>query len=489
MHIRSFISASCLLVFSLLHRAYGAPAKKKKDNDVQVLMPHHSFAAPLDYQTLLDDWTVSGASLFERERLLMHPGVAGRAGFLWSKSPLLTDSFEVVIHFRVMGEKQPQNVLHDQSFGFWYVAENMSQVYNESAVIKAESWRKGMEDQGLTLVGSKAKFAGLGVVLSMADREKKPRPSVSGFTNDGHTTLSWGADVPTQDAKPIDFRNTLNHAQLKISVRPNLVEGWLKQSPSLSWNECFSLDRSKHPIKAGGFIGVTAWSGTPEQGVSSDLVSIVQMEVNNMDETSIGEDMKDVSTQIQETYMEMLTDTHRHFLDQKSQTDHITRLTDMLGEHLNVTGPAELSLFQTLKAYEDRMEQLGEDCRTVKQSVSMFMTSKIKWHHEAVHKAGVEAMKNDIIGLRRLLVKDSNHHKMKIEAVQKSVLEVKEKTGKAGAPEALNVITQQTDSLAKTVRSRGQQMSWMMFCLLAAILGIGVLMWNRMRYYEKKHFI
>mmetsp|Transcript_62040 Transcript_62040/g.192283 ORF Transcript_62040/g.192283 Transcript_62040/m.192283 type:complete len:493 (-) Transcript_62040:87-1565(-) len=487
---RSLAPALWLLVFRSSLQGAAAGPQKKKGNEVQVLMPHHSFAAPLEYLTLLDDWAVSGASVFEPERLLLHPGVAGLAGFLWSKSPLLTDNFEVVIHFRVMGEKQPQKVLHDQSFGFWYVHENISKVYNESAVVKAESWTKGMAAQGFTLGGAKALFDGLGVVLSMADREKKPRPSVSGFTNDGHTTLAWGIDVPTQDAKPIDFRNTLNHAQLKIRMRPDLVEGWVKQSPSLSWSECFSLDRSKHPIQAGGYIGVTAWSGTPEAGASADLVSIVQIDVTNMDENSIGEDMKDVSTQIQETYREMLTDSHRHFLDQKSQTDHISRLVDMLGEHVNATVPAEATLFGTLKDYEARMETLGEECRTMKKSVTFFLhAAGTKYSTNADHKAGVEAMKNDIIGLRRLLVKDSTDHKMRIEAVQKHVAEVKERAGKGGAPEALSVISRQADSLAKTVRSRGMQMSWMMICLLVAILGIGVLMWNRMRYYEKKHFI
>jgi len=447
--------------------------------------------APLEYQTLLDDWVVSGASLFERERLLLHPGVSGCAGLLWSKLPLLTNDFEVIIHFRVVGEPKPAKALYDQSFGFWYVYENISKVYNESAVIKSEGWRKGLEDQGFTLSGAKAMFHGLGVVLSMADKESKPRPAVSGFTNDGHTTLSWEHDVPTTDAKPIDFRNTLNHAQLKIRVQRDRVEGWLKQSPSLSWNECFSLDRSKHPIKAGGYLGLTAWSGTAVDGVSSDLVSVVQMDVNNMDENSIGEDMKDVSKEIQDTYREMLTDSHRHFLDQKSQTDHLAKLVDMLGEHINSTKPAEEALFQALKGYEDRMERLGEDCRTMTQATRLLMNEhhKKRKSEHTLHNEGVEAMKNEIIGLRRLLVKDSATHKQKIDAVQKNVVEVKEKSGKTGTPETLSVIAKQTESLAKTVQSRGQQMSWMMLCLMAAIVAIGVLMWNRMRYYEKKHFI
>eukprot|EP00415_Alexandrium_ostenfeldii_P001165 UN1165 len=210
-----------------------------------------------------------------------------------------------------------------------------------------------------------------------------------------------------------------------------------------------------------------------------------------MDETSIGEDMKDVSKQIQETYMEMLTDKTRHFLDQKSQTDHLARLVDMLGEHLNSTKPADERVFESIKDMEERMEKLGEDCRTMKQSVAILMNPEgtTMAAKKRSSMSSIEAMRNDIVGLRRLLIKDSATHKMKLEAVVKNVAEVKERASRGGTPEALNQISDQTDSLAKTVVSRGRQMSWMMVCLLAAIFGIGALMWNRMLYYEKKHFI
>lgn len=476
------------LFISNLCGVISAKPKSKDDEAQKVLLSRHSFSAPLEYHGLLDDWTVSGASLFERERLLMHPGVAERHGFLWSKAPLLTNDFEVTFQFRVAGEQSPTKLLQDQSFGFYYVMENISKGFNETAVIKAESWTKGMKDHGLTLGGSKAIFEGFGAVLSVADKQGKPRPAVSGFSNDGHTTMSWGTDLPLPEAKQIDFRNTLNAAQMRIRVKPTAVQGWLKLSPSLSWNECFSLDRSKIPIKKGGYMGLAAWSGTAAAGVSADLVSVAQLEVRNFDETSIGEEMKDVSAQIQETYMQMLTDENRHFLDQKSQTDHLARLVDLLSEHLKTSKPADEQLFDTLKNYEQRVERLNTDCKNIVQGAHLFMGTSGEEHAKA-HKTGVQVMKNEILGMRRILVKDHASHRQKLDEVSKKVGEVKDKAGKDNSPVLLNQIVKQTDNLEKTVRSRGSQMSWMMFCLLAAIVGIGVLMWNRMHYYEKKHFI
>lgn len=486
MPVRSTVPVFLVLACCSVGRAAGAGPKKKKD-DERTFMPHHSFTTPLEFTSLLDDWAVSGASIFERERLLLHPGVAERAGFVFNKMPMLTNNFEVVFHFKVVGEKEPTKVMPDQSFGFWYVYENISDVYNESKVIKAESWKQGLQEQDMTLGGMKALFEGLGVVLSMSDANKSPNPVVSPITNDGHTTLAWEHDLPAKDAKPMPFRNTINNAQLKIRVQPASIEAWLKQSPSLSWAECFKLDRSKHPIRVGGYMGFTAWSGTETEGAPADLVQITQVDVNNMDETVVGEDMKDVSARIQDAYREMLTDEKRHFTDQKSQTDHLARLTTMIDEHINSTAPAEQNLFQALRGLEHRMVKLSDDCKAEVKGARLLMGAE---GADKGHKAGVESMKNEIIGLRRVLVKDSATHRQKLDAVQKNVAEVKEKQSKAVDRDGtLSAIAEQSKALEETVQSRGWQMSWMLFFLIAVVIVIGYLMHNRMTYYEKKHFI
>merc|ERR1719382_2065725 len=87
-------------------------------------------------------------------------------------------------------------------------------------------------------------------------------PVVSGIENDGTRTLVYGEHVPTTEAKRFDFLNTLNAAQMKIRVKPDAVEGYVKESPSLSWQESFRIDRTADPVKPGGYIGFTARSGT-----------------------------------------------------------------------------------------------------------------------------------------------------------------------------------------------------------------------------------
>jgi len=344
-----------------------------------------------------------------------------------------------------------------------------------------------LEQHGMTFAGSKAKFDGFGAVLTtgVGDAGGRKRTAVSFISNDGTKELNLWKDVPTAAAKDIDFRNTLNAAQIKIRVKPNSIEGHVKQSPSLAWNECFKIDVPEK-VKTGGYIGFTALSGSSDK---PDLLSLVEVEMNNFDDTSIGEEMKDVSAQIQDAYREMLTDENRHFLDQKSQTEHMSRLVDMLQQHLNSTKPEEAKLYQQVQALTGRVDALGEDCRTLKLEAHLLIGNDSK-NSAATHQVGVEAMKDEIIGLRRLLVKDSATARQKIDAVKKNIAEVKIKHAAGGqGSEHLVTIAKQTATLEKTVSSRGSQMSWMMFFMMVAVVSIGGLMWNRMQYYEKKHFV
>merc|ERR1719174_2229946 len=68
---------------------------------------------------MLNDWTVSGASLVETARVLVHPGVAERYAFLFGKQPILSNDFEAIVHFRTVGTKKTGGVFPRPEL--WYV--------------------------------------------------------------------------------------------------------------------------------------------------------------------------------------------------------------------------------------------------------------------------------------------------------------------------------------------------------------------------------
>merc|ERR1712070_1228600 len=122
----------------------------------------------------------------------------------------------------------------------------------------------------------------------------------------------------------------------------------------------------------------------------------------------MGEEMTDVSKAIQEAYRDMLTDEKRHFSDQKSQTEHIGRLERMIAEHINTTIPADEKMFQDLQGLQNRMQRLDEDCRLLTKELQVVVGSDGSAH---------SGLKDQIIGLRRLFVKDVASDRRKLEAV------------------------------------------------------------------------
>jgi hypothetical protein len=480
-----------LVIWLFACRFLPGDAKTKRD-ETAVPLPRHSFSSPILFQDTLEDWAVGGSSVFERDRLQLLPAVSDRLGMLWSKLPLKTGNFEMIVHFRYVGEKAPMAFAADQSMAVWYVEENLTKAYAELPMGAPEfMFRESVTSAGITFSGSKAKFKGIGVILANADAKKYLQPSLSLVANNNDKDIQFGKDVPQasgKNMKAVDFRNTLNSAQLRIRVHPEYLEAQFKQSPSLSWQDIFKIDRRPDsnditlPDTGKGYVGVTAWSGAvPKHKHNVDAITITQVEMHNFDDTSIGEEMRDVSAKIQEAYRDMLTDENRHFIDQKSQMEHLQRLTGMLSDHVQEAKPADTKIYEDLQNFHARMSKLDNECRTLAKEFEILVNP--------AGGAGVGAVKDEIVGLRRLLIKDSHQHRQTLDQVSKNIKEVKEKNSQGENPVTLNTISTQSQTLEKTVEARSSQMSWMMVILIACVAVIGFLMYNRMHYYEKKHFI
>merc|ERR1711971_35163 len=196
-----------------------------------------------------------------------------------------------------------------------------------------------MGSQGFKFLGSKARFDGFGVVMSPSAGHTR-RPSISFIRNDGRRELNAIHDLPAPDAKIMSFRNTRDSAVLRIRVKHNTIEGDLQLGPNEAKQEIFRT-HLKDPIGKGGFIGLTAASGSADGGAVPDRVTVSEVRVLNYDETSIGEAMYEADRSTQHKYEELIDESHHHFADQKAQTSHLKQLTDMIEDHLQHTSPIE----------------------------------------------------------------------------------------------------------------------------------------------------
>lgn len=407
---------------------------------------------------------LSGASIFERERLVLHPGVLERQGFAFNKRPLQTNDFQVTVGLRTSGPAKVEEVPEDQSFAFWFVRQNISGDFNESRMIRAL-------------------FEGIGAVFSTSDFNKKPSTAISFVSNDNHQSLQYGIDVPSSSAKVIDFRN--KEVEFTFRVQPTLVQASLVVDGIK--HDCFSVDRKSFPVKVGGYIGFSAWSGSGTK--LPDSVSLTKVEVTNFDDEAIGEDVIGASVAEQTQYSEMMSSDSRHFVDQKSQTEHLVKVTNMLSSHLNENKPVyDVMAFQ-VSGMIDSLNRLDRDCRLLTKEMKILESKRHHVSKAPKNQNNLEELKSHVYGLRRLLEKEGKAQLHKLEAVQKNLNEVKEQASKASGSSMLTKLVDQTRLLEESVLARSSQMTWMLLILLVVIVVIGVLMFNRMRYYEKKHFI
>merc|ERR1711982_309512 len=98
--------------------------------------------------------------------------------------------------------------------------------------------------------------------------------------------------------------------------------------------------------------------------------------------------------------------------------EHLQRLTGMLADHVQEAKPADTKIYEDLQNFHARMTRLDNECRTLAKEFEILVNP--------AGGAGVGAVKDEIIGLRRLLIKDSHQHRQTLEQVSKNIKEVKE---------------------------------------------------------------
>jgi len=353
-------------------------------------------------------------------------------------------------------------------------------------------WGKGLTDAGLTFISNKPNFKGLGVFFLGADKEGKLRPSVTAMICDGSKEIKQ-ADLPAaQDGqagvhqtKYIDWRQK----QVVVKVKAKLggiIVGTVKvadQAPVEVFR--FSEKDSKDTASwVGTFLGFSGWSGS----ASALELDMNRLEMRNFDVKQIGEQMKDSQgldddLGDEEGWKQVL-ESEKHYIDQKGQKEAVERLTKLLGDYVDRYRKMGEKVQSDLVWLDKRMQTLDNEVNTVIGS-SKAVDPKT---------GGVDAsaLKDHIVGIRAAIMKDKGVHDEKLHKVSSAATKLKEKggdaLGKDGRAKVASV-AEQVASVEIAVNSGSTQTSSLMIVLVLAVIALGLLFLNRMRYYEKKHYI
>jgi len=462
--------------------AFWASVGARDDTVERLEMMKHSFESPITYDNGLVDWFSTGTTVATKKAVSMTPGVVDRFGAWWHREPIDTNDFEIDFAIQFEGSSSPAA---DQSVALWYVYENYTAVFDERAAIKTRDWTKALEEQSLGLVGYRQKFDGLGIFLVVPDKTKSVNPSVSGVLGNGATEYTLLKDIPTSDSKKLNFRNTNEPVTVRLRVSPkhggSIVASM--KLPDSDWQEVFT--KSGVRMRSGGYVGLTTVTGAKRSSAvlnTADRVTLSNMHMFNYDVSRVGE-----SGGVGDTGL--LDD--KYLQTRKDQMDALNRLTRMLSRHLSEVAPKEHALFNDVVGLQQKVHDLEQNMKTLKREVAMSLGNE--------SNTDVGSLKNDLVGLRTIFMKDSHSHRTKLDAVHAAVKDTGTTLRPArtldSAPtqgsleEQLLLVSQQTQELEDTVSSSSSWSTIFFVILVVVGVGVGVSVKQRMDSYEKKHHL
>lgn len=494
-----------------------------------VELPRHSWAAPLDFESIQGDWDIAMATVPAERYLVLTPAVANRTGQFWHRQPLKTTNFEVQFGFGVYGDdkayvdfakanarrqtaQSPQDAAGSsagpvligkpEGFAFWYVYDEYAKVFPKSPE----------EEKDWTLMGYKNRPRGLGVFFKMFDRYGQLRPSISVFYNEhGTRALDPLREIPLPAGVFYRYRNLPEPAVFKLAAGPAGVVGEIRTSSRGPWLTCFHLKDVR--LNPGGFIGFTAYNG-PEAasllptagrdekpgGGIADLVVLYFVKLWNLDLSVRGEDDAAVAQELSDVPVDDMLKFHSFHKDDKALADALKQLTRMMYKHIAEQTPREQAMQRTINSLLGQVTRLSTELRDMKKDILTHLQkatpgagSKVGGSGDAKAGAGTEhalhTVRTELHGLKNLLAQHSQIHRDSLHTLQQKV-EAARATGSAGAvaPE-LRELANRARELEATIAAKEHFSFFMTVGMILVLLAFAVFVWKRFRDMEKKHLL
>jgi len=318
-----------------------------------VEMPLHSFQPPFVAREALSNWRTSGATAVHEDRVVLTPPASDSYGFLWNTLPVLTNSFRAEFEIQINGTAIVEPAA--EGFAFWYVAENITQTFDDKPLSEAQWSRGAVEAAGLTAMGSKARFDGFGVIFAYK------KQSIVLVASDGSQTFNIDnleiMKPALEEVKNINYRLK---PQGRLAVRIETGGSNVRLSTSVngaSFERIAVIGRLN--LKASGFVGFSGVSGPSAGGPAYEAVEISNFRLANLDILQPGEKLAD--TAVQEALEKMLRVGSMG--SAKAQRAQIVKLRRAVADYLSRVQVKEDETFAQVKRLQSQVGAVEEAVR------------------------------------------------------------------------------------------------------------------------------
>lgn len=521
----------------------GAGRRRKKDLGTGWTLSRHSFEGTLTYDDNLGDWFSNAATMALRDRVQLLPPVPERHGILWHTRAIETRNFELT--FTLSFNHKPDVEAEGAGVALWISPENVSAAYNEQAppghnytglaiVLQggnaAGSAKRSISaawNAGKTLFGPTATKGALakGLDWLSAGTQLKVRVKADGgvigfvlptdlsklagnvwgwapdgssvdrnFTFAAKSKLKWSGGEGKWTALPggrlvLEFSGQTHLLHMEGSSRAEADVPFGGLYPALilavpvqdKWSEAFRLAPGSIPASQSRFfIGFSGWSGSK----SFLEVNLHRLEATNFDARKVGEEEAELLGADAAAWLEVFEQELR-FVSQASQKEAVQRLTKLLSDHVDKYTQMGESIKEDIVRMDGRAEKLGYDIAT-------YLAVGQAWVQE-YQRFDPAVVRDHILGVRTVLTRSKEVHDAKSQVVHQAAQDLKavhsgSQLNEAGRAKVLSVAQQSRDVEAHAARG-SLQTNVLLLVMVVAVAGLGLLFLNRMRYYEKKHYI
>ncbi|KAF4694712.1 hypothetical protein FOZ60_007225 [Perkinsus olseni] len=447
--------------YSYRRRSRGKRARRME-------LMRHSFVSPLTYSNTLGDWFMNGATVATDDHVILTPSIAQRYGIFMHTMPIDTNDFEIL--FDVSVSDGPSGS-RDSGFALWFTTMNYTAEFSKvrDELQKGDNkkdWKNAFKALEYSLLGQKSRFDGFGVVFTPKGASGDEH-TVSIITNRNDRALSFDLDVPDRESSArVNLHGMDVPFRIGIRVRPDLIMVRYRDA-NRRWQELTA--KRGVTVPSSGYIGFTSWSG---DSLPTEKVSIVDMHVYNMDMRRPGETlMQEVVDELSDggkiDWKEVSPGPGGLRSAPSQSTLTLQKITDMLVNYIQTTQPEMAKMHSQLGKIthhivdlESRMKQLRKEIKATSEG-----------------SGGLSTLKNQMVGLREMLTRESGDHKDRVEKVREQLTMADGSEGRSMIGDDLEDSISSSHSLANKL---------FMLCIIVVVVG-GLYVWRQLQVVEKKH--
>jgi len=171
----------------------------------------------------------------------------------------------------------------------------------------------------------------------------------------------------------------------------------------------------------------------------------------------------------------------KRFVDQASQKEAVRKLTDLLKDYSNDYTGVGSQLSNNLVELDSRMSVLANDMNGYMHLVDAWRTEQGKFDPEGV--------RIHIAGIKTMLTTHGRDQATILDQVSQVAKDLKAAHGPGAGKDKIASATNQSKAVEEFAAKGSRQTDLLLVVIVTVVVGFGILFFNRMRYYEKKHVI